>query len=88
MSIKCVIMVTIKAFQNKLVFRSKYGEILPETDTIGIQAAMMCMRFKNEDVLFYEAKGKTKEDAEKALEIYKEAINFTGELKLEYDKNI
>jgi len=76
-------MVTIKAFQNKVIFRSKYGEILLETDTVGIQAAMMCMRFKNEEVLFYEAKGATKEDAEKALDIYKKAVNFEGELKLE-----
>ena len=81
-------MVTIKAIQNKVVFRSKYGEILPETCTVGIQAAMMCLRFKNEDVLFYEAKGVTKEDAEKALEIYKKAVNFDGELKLEYYENI
>jgi hypothetical protein len=80
-------MITIKAFQNKVVFRSKYGEILPETDTVGIQAAMMSMRFKNEDVLFYEAKGKTLKDAEKSLEIYKKSVNFDGELKLEIINN-
>ena len=76
-------MVTIKAIQNKVVFRSKYGEILPETDSVGITAAMMCGRFKNEDVLFYESKGKTQKKAEMALEIYKEAVDFNGELKLE-----
>ena len=75
-------MVIIKAIENKLIFRSKCGDILPESDTVGIQAAMMCMRFKNEDVLFFEAKGKTKKDAEKALEIYKKAVGFRGKLKL------
>mgnify|MGYP001563497938 CR=1 FL=1 len=64
-------MVTIKAIENKLLFRSKYGDILPESDTVGIQAAMMCMRFKNEDVLFFEAKGKTKKMLKKHLKYTK-----------------
>ena len=76
-------MVTIKAIQNKVTFRSKYGEILDDGDKTGIQAALLSMRFKNEEVLFYEAKGKTKKDAEKALEIYKNALGFLGDLKLQ-----
>ena len=72
-------MVKIKAYINKVVFRSKYGEILDEKDSIGISAAMMCMRFKNEEVLFYTAHGKTEQDAIKALDIYKEAVEYDGE---------
>ncbi len=72
-------MVKIKAYINKPVFRSKYGEVLDERDNIGIAAAMMCMRFKNEEVLFYTAHGKTYEEAQRALQIYKEAMDYEEE---------
>ena len=40
---------------------------------------MMCMRFKNEEVLFYTAHGKTYDEARIALQIYKEAMDYDEE---------
>lgn len=79
-------MVKIKAYQNKLIFRSKYGEILPDDDNIGIEAAMMCGRFERKEILLHEAYGNTIEEAQRQIDHHIKYIGFNDPLRIEIIK--
>lgn len=74
-------MIQIKAYQNKTIYYSKYGEVLNENNTIGMLANFMnSYRQEEKEVLIYTAAGKTKKEAETSLDNYLKSINFSYEI--------